>query len=86
MLAAGHACVDTCQGAVPALVPFIVLDRGVSVAAAAALLLASNAASTLVQPLFGAYSDRLAAAWLLPASVACAIAGIALAESSPATR
>jgi MFS transporter, FSR family, fosmidomycin resistance protein len=83
VLAAGHACVDTCQGAVPALVPFIVLDRGVSVAAAAALLLASNAASTLVQPLFGAYSDRLAAAWLLPASVACAIVGIALAGVVP---
>ena len=83
MLAAGHACVDTCQGAVPALVPFMVLDRGVSVAAAAALLLASNVASTLIQPLFGAYSDRLAAAWLLPASTACAIAGIALAGILP---
>ena len=79
MLATGHACVDICQGAVPALVPFVVLDRGVSVAAAAALILASNLASSLIQPLFGAYADRLSAPWLMPASVACASIGIAIA-------
>ncbi len=67
----------------PALVPFVVLDRDVSVAAAAALLLASNLASSLIQPFFGAYADRLSAPWLLPASVACATIGIALAGIAP---
>ena len=28
LLAAGHACADLCQGAVPALVPFLVAERG----------------------------------------------------------
>ncbi len=28
VLAAGHACADLCQGAVPALLPFLVVERG----------------------------------------------------------
>jgi len=38
-LSAGHACVDMCQGAVPALLPFLIAQRGYSYGAASALVL-----------------------------------------------
>ena len=47
-------------------------------------MLASTASSSLVQPLFGAWSDRRGALWLLPGGVALAGIGIALAAASPA--
>jgi len=46
-------------------------------------VLASQASSSLVQPLFGLWSDRRGAMWLLPAGVALAGVGIALAADAP---
>jgi MFS transporter, FSR family, fosmidomycin resistance protein len=53
VLACGHACVDMAQGAVPALLPFLIHHRGYSYAAAAALVLAMTITSSLIQPVFG---------------------------------
>ena len=39
--------------------------------------------SSLIQPLFGLWSDRRGAMWLLPAGVAVAGVGIALAADAP---
>src|SRR5215211_9501832 len=50
---------------------------------AAALMLASAASSSLVQPVFGLWSDRRGASWLLPGGVAVAGIGIALAAAAP---
>jgi FSR family fosmidomycin resistance protein-like MFS transporter len=79
ILAAGHGCADLCQGAVPALLPFLVAQRGLSLTAAAALITASTIGSSIVQPLFGIWSDRLATPLLLPAGVALGSIGIGLA-------
>ena len=87
VLAAGHACADLCQGAVPALLPFLIVERGLSLTAAAALITASTIGSSIVQPLFGLWSDRLSAPVLLPAGVALASIGIGvvgLCQSYPA--
>ena len=46
-------------------------------------MLASQASSSLIQPLFGLWSDRRGAMWLLPAGVALAGIGIALAADAP---
>ena len=54
MLSGGHACVDACQGAVPALLPFMVVEHDLSLAAASALVLAATVSSSIVQPIFGA--------------------------------
>ncbi len=83
MLAAGHMCVDFCQGAVPALLPFLIRDRGYSYAAVAALVLASSIGSSLIQPLFGLRSDRMSAAWLMPCGVLVGGIGIGLAGIAP---
>jgi FSR family fosmidomycin resistance protein-like MFS transporter len=79
MLAAGHGCVDLCQGAVPALLPFLIAERGLSLTAAAALITASTIGSSLVQPLFGLWADRLGSPVLLPAGVAVGSIGIGAA-------
>jgi FSR family fosmidomycin resistance protein-like MFS transporter len=82
-LSAGHGATDFANGALPALLPFFVDRFSLSYTLAAALILASAASSSLIQPLFGAWSDRRGALWLLPAGVAVAGIGIALAAASP---
>jgi FSR family fosmidomycin resistance protein-like MFS transporter len=78
-LAAGHACADLCQGAVPALLPFLIAQRGLSLTAAAALITASTIGSSIVQPLFGLWADRLSTPVLLPAGVALGSIGLGVA-------
>jgi FSR family fosmidomycin resistance protein-like MFS transporter len=82
-LSAGHCATDFAGGALPALLPFYVDRFGLSYTLAAALVLASAASSSLIQPLFGAWSDRRGALWLLPTGVAIAGIGIALAAAAP---
>jgi MFS transporter, FSR family, fosmidomycin resistance protein len=83
VLGAGHLCVDLCQGAVPALLPFLAAERGYSYAALGALVLFSTIGSSIVQPLFGLLSDRFARPWLMPTGLALAGTGIAFAGPAP---
>jgi FSR family fosmidomycin resistance protein-like MFS transporter len=76
-LACGHAAADLCQGSIPALIPFLISQRGYSFSAAGALLLVVTVGSSIIQPLFGAVSDRLQLAWLMPVGVALSAVGIA---------
>jgi len=82
-LAAGHLGTDFANGALPALLPFLVDRFSLSYTLAATLMLASATSSSLIQPLFGLWSDRRGAIWLLPGGVAVAGIGIALAADSP---
>src|SRR5438270_7165061 len=82
-LSAGHFATDFANGALPALLPFFVDRFSLSYTLAAALMLASAASSSLIQPLFGALSDRRGALWLLPTGVAVAGVGIAVAAAAP---
>src|ERR1041384_8225897 len=81
-LAAGHLGTDFSNGALPALLPFLRDKFSLSYTLAAALMLSSAASSSLVQPLFGLWSDRRGAIWLLPGGVAIAGVGIALASAA----
>jgi MFS transporter, FSR family, fosmidomycin resistance protein len=83
VLGAGHLCVDLCQGTVPALLPFLAAERGYSYAALGALILFSTIGSSIVQPLFGLLSDRIARPWLLPVGLVLAGGGVALAGPAP---
>jgi FSR family fosmidomycin resistance protein-like MFS transporter len=82
-LSGGHLAVDFASGAVPALLPFLTLKFGLSYTATAALMLAVLVSSSLVQPIFGLWSDRRGAMWLLPGGVAVAGAGTGLAAAAP---
>jgi FSR family fosmidomycin resistance protein-like MFS transporter len=81
-LSGGHFAVDFASGSVPALLPFFVLEFDLSYTATAALMLAVLVSSSLVQPLFGLWSDRRGAIWLLPAGVV--VAGLATGLTSVA--
>ena len=83
VLAFGHGCVDMAQGAIPALLPFLIHRRGYSYAAASALVLAMTFTSSLIQPLFGHLADRRSLPWLLPGGVLVAGVGVALAGVMP---
>jgi FSR family fosmidomycin resistance protein-like MFS transporter len=82
-LSGGHFAVDFASGSVPALIPFLTAKFHLSYALAAALLLAATISSSLVQPLFGLWSDRRGALWLLPGGTALAAVGVAGAMISP---
>ncbi|MYV97999.1 MFS transporter [Streptomyces sp. SID3343] len=78
MMAVGHATVDFYQGAVPCLVPFLVAERHYGYVAASGIVLAATLLSSIVQPLFGALTDRWTMPWLIPVSTTGAGLGIAL--------
>jgi MFS transporter, FSR family, fosmidomycin resistance protein len=82
-LSSGHAATDFAGGALPALLPFFVERFDLSYTLAALLMLASAFSSSVIQPFFGIWSDRRGGIWLLPAGVAVAGIGIALAADAP---
>ena len=77
ILACGHASADFCQGAVPALIPFLVLRGGMDFKSTGVLLLVMSIASSLLQPVIGARADRHGMAWAVPVGVALGGVGIA---------
>ena len=87
-LSAGHIVNDMNQGAVPALLPFLIAERGLTYAAAGGIVLAATLLSSLIQPLLGHLSDRRPLPFLIPLGVLAAGGGLALAgavTSYPAT-
>src|SRR3954466_14826467 len=83
LLSSGHLATDFANGALPALLPFLKDRFSLSYTAVGAVILASQASSSLIQPLFGLWSDRRGAMWLLPVGVALAGLGIGLAAGAP---
>jgi FSR family fosmidomycin resistance protein-like MFS transporter len=83
-LSGGHLAVDFASGSVPALIPFLTERFRLSYALAAMLLLAATVSSSLVQPLFGLWSDRRGALWLIPGGAMLAAVGVGGAAVSPA--
>jgi FSR family fosmidomycin resistance protein-like MFS transporter len=83
VLSAGHLFTDLNQGAVPALLPFLVSQRDLTLAAAGALVLASTVSSSVVQPLFGIFSDNRPIPALMALGVLLAGTGMALTGVAP---
>jgi MFS transporter, FSR family, fosmidomycin resistance protein len=88
VMTVGHAVDDLYQGAVPALIPFLVAERQYGYAAAAGITLAATLLSSVAQPVFGVLTDRRRRPWLVPLGVGLAGLGIGLvgpAQSYPLT-
>ena len=83
LLSSGHLATDFANGALPALLPYFKDRFDLSYTFAALLMLASTASSSVIQPLFGLWSDRHGALWLLPSGVLVAGIGIAAAADAP---
>jgi len=83
-LSGGHLAVDFASGSVPALIPFLTDRFRLGYSLAAVLLLAATVSSSVVQPLFGFWSDRRGALWLIPGGAGLAAVGIWAAAVTPA--
>jgi FSR family fosmidomycin resistance protein-like MFS transporter len=82
-LSGGHLAIDFAGGSVPALIPFMTDRFHLGYALSAMLLLAATASSSLVQPLFGLWSDRRGALWLIPGGALLAGVGVGGAAIAP---
>ncbi|MEO7006798.1 MAG: MFS transporter [Terrimesophilobacter sp.] len=83
MMSMAHVVDDLYQGIVPALLPFLLIERQYSYAAVAGLTLAATVLSSVVQPLFGWWSDRKPRRWLIPTGMVTAALGVGLAGVFP---
>src|SRR6266508_3857326 len=83
LLALGHLVIDTNQGSLPALLPYLKTALGLTYTATGVIVLMSTITSSLIQPLFGFLADKTARRWLLPLSVVLCAFGIALTGVAP---
>ncbi len=72
ILSLGHLTVDIYQGALPAVLPFLKENLGLSYTMTGIILMAANFTSSIMQPVFGFYSDREEKPALLPLGLLCA--------------
>jgi MFS transporter, FSR family, fosmidomycin resistance protein len=78
LLAATHTVDDLYQGAVPALLPFLAIERHYTYAGLTGLTLAATFLSSAVQPAFGVITDRHRLGWLTPLGLLVAGIGVGL--------
>ena len=83
VLSLAHVFDDINQSFLPALLPFLVLQRGFTNEKAAFLMLAASVASSVVQPAIGYLADRRSIPWLIPIGMFFAAAGVAVAGVMP---
>ncbi len=83
VLSAGHLFTDVSQGAIPALLPFLIVRDHLNYASASALILAATISSSVIQPLFGHVSDRRSLPWLMPLGPVLGGLGVALVGIAP---
>jgi MFS transporter, FSR family, fosmidomycin resistance protein len=77
LLSTGHCVVDIYQGALPAILPFLKNELGLTYTVAGVILIVANIASSILQPVFGFLSDKKETAYLLPAGALAAGLGFA---------
>jgi len=83
LLALGHLVIDTNQGSLPAVLPFLKSAHGLSYAEAGTIVLVANITSSIIQPLFGYMADQTVRRWLLPLSVLLSGIGLGLTGVAP---
>lgn len=83
LLSLGHLVNDMNQGALPALLPFLIAEHNLSYGAAAGIMFAFTITSTVIQPVLGHLADRCNQGWLIPAGVVMASGGLAVSGLVP---
>lgn len=82
LMSSAHVVDDLYQGAVPALLPFLVAERHYTYAAVSGLTLAATVLSSVAQPAFGWWTDRRPRPWMIPLGMVVAALGVAAAGLS----
>lgn len=75
-LSAGHLANDLNSGALPAILPFLAQAYGMDYQAVAGLIFASCCLSSIVQPAFGYFADRVSKPWFMSAGILLAGFGL----------
>jgi MFS transporter, FSR family, fosmidomycin resistance protein len=83
ILSYGHLATDLPQGALPALLPVFKALFHLSYAGVGFVVLMANVSSSIIQPAFGALSDRLRLRWMMPLGTLLAGVGMTLAVFAP---
>ena len=83
VLSMGHGFVDMNQGALPAILPFLIAAAGMKYAEAAGLTFAVAFTASMTQPFFGLLADRGSKFWLLPFGILLGGIGISLTGFFP---
>lgn len=78
-VALGHFFCDIGMGALPAILPFFILQYGMDYQSVAGLMFASCFLSSVVQPTFGWLADRTSKTWLMPLGIFLSGAAMGLA-------
>ncbi len=78
LLAFGHLCSDINQGALAAVLPFLIAAYHYDYQTAATLVLVANVVGSVVQPAFGQLADKFNKPWLIGAGLFLAGGGMAL--------
>ncbi|GAB6876347.1 MFS transporter [Thermaerobacter litoralis] len=78
LLSLAHLITDVNQGGMPALLPQLKESYGLTYAQLGVVLLVLNITSSLIQPLFGYWSDKRPQGWLVAAGPLLAAVGLAL--------
>lgn len=78
ILALGHGCSDINQGALSAVLPFIIAAYHFDYTTAAMLVTVSNLFGSIVQPIFGNIADKKNKPWIMASGVLLAGGGMAL--------
>ena len=83
LLSFGHLVVDVTSGALPAVLPFLQKEFGLSYLMLAAVATTYQVTSSITQPIFGVWSDRAALRFLMPLGVLLAAGGFAAFGIAP---
>ena len=73
----GHFSIDWAQGAIPALLPYFIDTCHLSYQDAGTLVFANILLSSIIQPIFGYYADRVSRPWFAP--LGTIISGVSIA-------
>lgn len=86
LISIGHLLNDLMTSVLPAMLPILKIEFGLTYMQLGIIILVANASSSLIQPLFGYISDRKPLLWLLPTGVfftGLGLASIAFTPSYP---
>ncbi|MBQ2692024.1 MAG: MFS transporter [Clostridia bacterium] len=78
VLMMGHLCADISGGALPAILPFLITEKGITYAAAAGLTFALSSIGSVIQPVFGSMADKTSRPWLMALGIFMSGCGISM--------
>ena len=78
VLMMGHLCADLGGGALPAILPFLMVQKGLTYTQTAGLTFALSSVGSIIQPLFGNMADKHARPWLMTLGILMAGCGISM--------